>query len=66
MENELDPERRLAHWRRIQQIYTEELPVLPLFFRASPYILPKWLEGVRPTGHVQQTTLWIEHWRRAG
>ena len=66
MENELDPERRLAHWRRIQQIYTEELPVLPLFFRASPYLLPKWLEGVQPTGHVQHPTLWIEHWRRAG
>ena len=66
MENELDPERRLVHWRRIQQIYAEELPVLPLYFRASPYILPKWLEGVQPTGHVQHTTLWIEHWRRAG
>lgn len=56
-----EPRRRL--WNRIQQIYTEKLPVLPLFFRADAYILPTWLEGVEPTGHQYGSTLWVENWR---
>ena len=62
-EVELDRETRRRYWRRMQQIYAEELPVLPLYFRAEPYILPKWLAGVEPTGHQATTTLWVEHWR---
>ena len=44
-------------------MYAEELPALPLFFRADSYILPKWLKGVVPTGHQVPSTLWIETWR---
>ena len=62
-EVELDPEVRHEYWRRMQQIYAEELPVLPLYFRAQPYILPKWLTGIEPTGHQATTTLWVERWR---
>ena len=40
-----------------------DLPVLPLYFRADPFIIPKWLKGIRPTGHQDPTTLWVEHWR---
>ena len=54
---------RLPIWRRIQQIYAEELPVLPLYFRANPYVIPRWLAGIRPTGHQFSTTLWVEDWR---
>ena len=50
-------------WNRLQSLYAEDLPVLPLYFRAEAYILPKWLEGVRPTGHQYPTTLWVEDWR---
>jgi peptide/nickel transport system substrate-binding protein len=49
-------------WAELQRIYAEELPALPLFYRADPYILPNWLEGVRPTGHQFGTPLWIEDW----
>lgn len=63
VETELDPQKRLPLWHRIQEIYAEELPVLPLFFRANAYILPRWLDGVRPTGHFEQSTLWIEDWK---
>ena len=62
-EVELDAEVRKDYWRRMQQIYAEELPVLPLYYRAEPYIVPSWLEGIEPTGHQATTTLWIEHWR---
>ena len=64
-ERELDFQKRKGLWARIQQIYAEDLPVLPLYWRANTYVLPKWLEGVRPTGHQYTTTLWVEEWRRA-
>lgn len=55
-----------ALWDEMQTLYARDLPALPLYFRASSFILPKWLEGVRPTGHQFPTTLWVETWRRAG
>jgi peptide/nickel transport system substrate-binding protein len=63
IEVELDREKRRIMWRRIQEIYAEELPVIPLYFRANAFVLPKWLKGVEPTGHQYPTSLWVEHWR---
>ncbi len=64
IEIELDRDRRAQLWHELEALYARELPVLPLFFRADAYILPKWLKGVTPTGHQAPSTLWIEHWRR--
>jgi peptide/nickel transport system substrate-binding protein len=64
IEVEHDRPRRAAMWHRLQALYAEELPALPLFFRSNPYVLPKWLKGVTPTGHQYPSTLWIEQWRR--
>jgi peptide/nickel transport system substrate-binding protein len=66
IEVELDRDKRAALWARFQKLYAEDLPVLPLYWRAEPYILPKWLKGLRPTGHTAVTTLWIEEWRSEG
>ncbi len=63
IEVELDRAARRRMWRRLQQIYAEALPVIPLYFRANAYILPKWLAGVEPTGHQYTSTLWVENWR---
>jgi peptide/nickel transport system substrate-binding protein len=52
-----------ALWQRLQQLYAEELPVLPLYYRADPFVIPKWLSGIEPTGHQYPTSLWVEHWR---
>jgi peptide/nickel transport system substrate-binding protein len=60
---ELDRERRRALWQRLQTIYAEELPAIPLWFRADAHVWPTWLEGVRPTGHLAPTSLWVEEWR---
>jgi peptide/nickel transport system substrate-binding protein len=60
---ELDRERRRALWHRLQAIYSEELPALPLWFRSDTHILPTWLEGLRPTGHLNPSSLWAEEWR---
>ncbi len=63
IEIELDRTERKTLWSRLQRLYVEELPVIPLYWRANAYILPKWLSGPRPTGHQGTTTLWIEEWR---
>lgn len=63
IEVELDRNKRRELWRRLQQIYASELPALPLYFRADPFIVPKWLKGVTPTGHSDLSTLWVENWR---
>ena len=66
IEIELDRDKRKALWSRLQRLYVEELPVIPLYWRADAYILPKWLTGVRPTGHQFTTALWVEEWRAEG
>ncbi|HXP29653.1 MAG TPA: peptide ABC transporter substrate-binding protein [Stellaceae bacterium] len=65
IEVELDRGRRAALWHALQRLYAEELPALPLYFRASAFVLPPWLEGVTPTGHQYPSTLWVERWRAA-
>ena len=63
IELELDPKARQALWKRLQAIYAEELPAIPLYMRADSFVFPKWLAGVEPTGHQFPSTLWVEHWR---
>ena len=64
IETELDRPKRKALWAELQQIYAQELPALPLYWRANAHITPKWLKGVRPTGHQFSSSLWVEQWRR--
>jgi peptide/nickel transport system substrate-binding protein len=59
----LDREERRPMWRRVQEIYMTELPVLPLFFRSDAHVWPRWLDGVRPTGHLAPSSMWVEQWR---
>lgn len=62
-ETNCDPAENRAIWKNLQRVYAEELPALPLYFRANPFITPKWLKGIVPTGHQFPTTLWVEDWR---
>jgi len=64
VEETLTLEGRRPHWEKIQQIYSDELPVIPLFWRPNSYIFPHWLKGARPTGHLDSSTNWVEEWRR--
>lgn len=63
LETVCEPAANKRLWTRLQQIYADELPSLPLFFRADPHILPKWIDGIVPTGHEASTMLWIETWK---
>lgn len=60
---ELGAAARRVLWRRLQAIYAEDLPAIPLWFRADAHVWPAWLDGVRPTGHLNASTLWAEAWR---
>ena len=62
IETTLDPEARRLLWAEMQIIYAERLAVLPLYFRTNVDILPKWLHGVRPPGHLMSTSQWVEEW----
>ena len=56
IEIELDREKRRAMWHRLQQIYAEDLPAIPLYPGQSR-VWPLWLEGVTPTGHLNEHAL---------
>ncbi len=62
-EHELDEAKRRALFGEIQRIHAEDLPVLPLFFRVDPFVFPRQLKGVTPTGTLNSSTLWVEQWR---
>lgn len=51
-----------ALWGDLQKLYADDLPALPLYYRAEPFFIPVWLHGVEPTGHLNPTTLWVENW----
>ncbi len=58
----LDVDARDKLWAELQQLYMTDVPVLPLYWRATAFILPKWLGNVKPTGNLSPTTYWIEDW----
>jgi len=63
MDGELEPAKQKADWAIAQKIYAEQLPVVPLFFRSEPHIVPKWLKGYAPTGHNDLSSMWAENWQ---
>ncbi|MEZ5931338.1 MAG: peptide ABC transporter substrate-binding protein [Alphaproteobacteria bacterium] len=62
IERELDREKREQMWHELQTIYAEDLPAIPLYFRADAHIWPKWLKGVVPTGHLNSSANAVETW----
>jgi len=60
---ELDPDKRKPIWAKIQETYARELPALPLYFESTVFVIPTWLKGVDPGGHLGNTTQWAEEWR---
>ena len=60
-ETELDSEKQVEIWADMQRIYAEQLPVLPLYYRADDHVVPTWLKGFAATGS-SMTSLWAEAW----
>ena len=61
-DSELDQAKQKALWADMQRMYAEQLPVLPLFYRAEPHVTPVWLRGYAPTGQGDLSTYWAENW----
>ena len=61
---EIEPDfaRRKPIWQKMQTLYNEDLPAIPLFFKSDAHIWPKQLKGITPTGHEDQSPLWVENW----
>lgn len=56
------PDASKALWQTLQKRYADDLPALPLYYRADAFFVPTWLHGVEPTGHLNPSTLWSENW----
>lgn len=50
-----------AGWREVQRIFSEELPLLPLYNYAEAYVLSNGFTGFVP-GTISQESNWSEHW----
>ena len=61
-ETNLDPAAQSAAWAKMQQIYADQLPALPLFIMAIPGVIPKWLKGYGPSGTGQPFSQQAENW----
>lgn len=62
LETELDPAQQKRISADMQRIYADQLPALPLFFRAEAAVLPTWLHGYALTGHSGYSSRWAEFW----
>lgn len=62
LELEFDAQKRVKLAHQIMKLYTEEVPVLPLYYRSDTSVVPKNLKNYRPTGHQFAETNDIEKW----
>lgn len=62
MDTELNPKKRLEIAWEMQKLYTEDVPALPLYYRADNAVIPKNLKNYKLTGHQFSETNDIEKW----
>lgn len=63
LEQEFDAAKRLPLAHRILYHYTNDVPVIPLYYRAYNSVTPVNLRGYRLTGHQFGSTNHVEDWR---
>jgi peptide/nickel transport system substrate-binding protein len=63
MESSFDSQERKRAAQQFSELYTEELPALPLYYKTEIVIAPQNLKGLQPTGHLFTETLSIENWK---
>lgn len=47
---------------RLTNLYLEQLPTIPLFFRPKPQLIPERLKGYVPPTHLYPASLYISEW----
>ena len=68
---EFDPQRRRRYWREMQKIWAEELPALPLYWRANPLVVRKGLVNYAASAYFggfgyPSTNAWLIGWKQRG
>lgn len=58
-----EPAANKALWTDLQKLYADDLPAIPLYFRADSFVIPSGMTGLVPTGHQFPTSLWVEDWQ---
>lgn len=59
---EFDFNKRKELMKTVQQIFTQEIPIIPLYWRADIVVIPANLKNFAITGHMFYSTLSAEKW----
>ena len=59
---EMKHEKRIALVHEMLKEYTDEVPVLPLYYRSDTAVIPAQLKNYRLTGHQFPETNAVETW----
>ena len=62
LEFEFDSEERKKMVAKLLKIYTDEVPVIPLYYRSDVSVTPKGLKNYELTGHQYPNTNFVEQW----
>jgi peptide/nickel transport system substrate-binding protein len=62
LEGEFNPKKRLELVGQILHAYTDEIPVIPLYYRSEVTVTPENLKGYVLPGHQFSETNWAEKW----
>ncbi|MGV1822394.1 peptide ABC transporter substrate-binding protein [Agrobacterium tumefaciens] len=63
LESALDPDTAKQKWAKVQDIFAEDLPMLPLYFYPRAYVTVTDLKNFRQ-GTLDPLQIWSEEWRR--
>jgi hypothetical protein len=63
---EFDASKRKVMMDEVQKIYTDEVPVMPLYMRADVAVVPANLKGFKMPGHQFHSTLNVDSWSLDG
>ncbi|MFN8944256.1 MAG: ABC transporter substrate-binding protein, partial [Pseudobdellovibrionaceae bacterium] len=59
---EFSHEKRIQLAHELQKLYTEDAPVIPLYYRADVSVIPSKMTGFKVPGHQFYETNMVENW----
>lgn len=62
LDTEMKHEKRVEMIHEVLKLYTDEVPVLPLYYRSDVAVIPNQLKGYRLPGHQFPETNNVENW----
>ncbi|OFZ29666.1 MAG: ABC transporter substrate-binding protein [Bdellovibrionales bacterium RIFCSPHIGHO2_01_FULL_40_29] len=62
LDTEFKPEKRVEIIHEVLKAYTDEVPVLPLYYRSDVAVIPTQMKGYKLTGHQFPETNEVEKW----